>query len=139
MTDKEKQIEKIDDILRSIFGCQFAYKINYGKYGGYGYHEAIATRNIAKELINNIELLLINESKSNNSKVNSNKCIEEIFDEIRDLMNDSYKNATSNCHSDMKYGRIESPQGMINIGFARGVKHLGDRIIKVEKKYIGET
>lgn len=50
MKDREKKIDEIDTILRSIFGSQFAYKINFAKYGGYDYHEVITTSTIAREL-----------------------------------------------------------------------------------------
>ena len=45
-----KQIEEMDTILRSIFGCPFAYKIDYGKYGGFEGHKEVYTKDIAKEL-----------------------------------------------------------------------------------------
>ena len=47
---RDKQIEEMDTILRSIFGCQFAYKIDFGKYGGFERHKEVYTKDIAKEL-----------------------------------------------------------------------------------------
>ena len=49
--NKEKQIEEMDDILREIFGCQFAYKLDFAKYGGYLGHKEVYTKDIAKEFI----------------------------------------------------------------------------------------
>ena len=48
----KEQIEEMDTILREIFGCQFAYKINFEKYGGFGGHEEIYTEDIAEALYN---------------------------------------------------------------------------------------
>lgn len=48
----EEQIEEMDTILREIFGCQFAYKINFEKYGGFGGHKEIYTEDIAEFLYN---------------------------------------------------------------------------------------
>lgn len=49
---REKQIEEMDTVIRSLFGCQFAYKINFAKYGGFDYHEAVFTKYIAEHLYN---------------------------------------------------------------------------------------
>ena len=48
----KEQIEEMDTILREIFGCQFAYKINLENYGGFGRHKGIYTKDIAERLYN---------------------------------------------------------------------------------------
>lgn len=48
--NEQKQIEEMNDILKRIFGSSFAYKIEYGKYGGYEGHKEVYTRDIAEKL-----------------------------------------------------------------------------------------
>ena len=50
LMEQEKQIEEIDRVLRSVFGCQFAFKFDIEKYGGYGGHKEVLTKSIAKKL-----------------------------------------------------------------------------------------
>ena len=45
--NRDKQIEEMNEIIRKFFGSSFAYKIDYGKYGGYEGHKEVYTKDIA--------------------------------------------------------------------------------------------
>ena len=65
--------------------------------------------------------------------------VEALLNEICEAISTIYHNASFTCHSDMKYGKTDTPNGMINIGIARGIKIVVDKIAEIKKKYKGRV
>ena len=59
----------------------------------------------------------------------------EIFDEVLGFFNEKYKSVTTDCHYELLYNPIETPERMRNLGKAEMLKYLGDKIAELKKKY----
>ncbi len=61
----------------------------------------------------------------------------EIFEEVEEKANAIYKSVQYGCYSYMRYGSLgtDSPDAQRQMGKLDGVKHLGDVIAELKKKY----
>jgi hypothetical protein len=61
----------------------------------------------------------------------------EIFEEIEKKMNAIYKSVQYGCYGYMRYGSLgtDSPDAQRQLGKLQGVKHLGNAIAELKKKY----
>ena len=48
--NRDKQIEEMDTVLRAYLETSYVYKVEYAHYGGFDYHKAVFTEDIAKAL-----------------------------------------------------------------------------------------
>ena len=59
----------------------------------------------------------------------------EIFEEIENLMNEVYSSVQYGCYSFGMTKHIDTPDAMRQMGKLEGVKHLGNAIAEIKKKY----
>jgi hypothetical protein len=62
----------------------------------------------------------------------------EIFEEIENLMNEVYSSVQYGCYSFGMTKHIDTPDAMRQMGKLEGVKHLGNAIAELKKKYTEE-
>ena len=59
----------------------------------------------------------------------------EVIDEILAIISSKYEAVTTDCHLNMRYGNVDTPNGMRDLGKAEMLKYIGDKIAELKKKY----
>lgn len=106
----EKQIEEIKDCIDSVYGCDCAY------FGVDGLAIAAAIYNACYR------------KQSDTAR--------EIFAGIGKILTAKYNSIQAGCHHRMRFGNVDTPQGMKELGELSGVRQVIAEIKAFEKKYL---
>lgn len=109
----EKQIEEIKDCIDSVYGCDCAY---FG-VDGLAIADAIYKADYRKQ----------------------SDTAREIFAEIGKILTAKYNAIQAGYHHRMRYGNVDTPQGMKELGELAGVREIIDEIKTFEKRYMEGT
>lgn len=61
---------------------------------------------------------------------------KEIFAEVGKILTAKYNSIQAGCHHRMRYGNVDTPQGMEELGELSGVRQVIAEIKAFEKKYL---
>jgi hypothetical protein len=65
----------------------------------------------------------------------ADEVVEEIFEELLGIISSKYAAVTTDCHYNMRFGNVDTPNGMRDLGKAETLKYVGDKIAELKKKY----
>lgn len=119
--------EKIEEFAKDIDACQHLRECEAWRCNGCEYEKY--SHNYMCDNIKQAEALTAKDYRK------SSDVAAEIFEELLGIISSKYAAVTTDCHYNMRFGNVDTPNGMRDLGKAEMLKYVGDKIAELKKKY----